>query len=750
MKKAVRHRRLSASALTLAALGALASACTATSMPTHPDASFLTTDTGVDANDRPVDAGFPPPVLDTCETPGGTVGEACVTVGDCQDGCFCNGVETCSAGHCAAGPAPCTDTVDCTTDACLEEADRCVHVPDHASCSDHLACNGYELCDSSRGCVSVPPLVCNDESACTLDSCDDAVGCVFTARDLDHDGFVAGSCGGNDCDDYSADVLPGAVEVCDNHRDDNCDGLRDYGDPTCRPTNDTCASATILHLGTSGGVFSGSTTGLGSNYGLGCGGAGPDAVFRFSLAEARDIRVTVSGGGSAAVALRPFADCATGPDTRCVTNNPAVFNQRSLAPGDWAIIVRLDHSGTFDLRVELFDPTPIPPVDVCNGTTVDVSAGGTFTGRFEDTSDDYDLPCHTGAATEAAYRFVIPPGDARDVSITATTMSGSTSGGAFLSLTTDCASASSTLACVTPGAPSLSRRSLGPGTYYVLLEPNDARSTDWSMTVTFVDPPAARNPGDACATALDITPTGTATTGMASVTMSTLEDDGGTTCGPTSGTRDGYFHFALTSPHDVAITTTTGGTHAVSLSSRCGDTSSELRCRSNTSPITQTYRSLPAGDYWITAETVASTGTMMASIALSAPTVPPANDACSGATTLSVPIDSHPSDTLSGFVDDVRGGACGPDGLVDAFYTFTLASAMNVSIDAVTVPTSTHDIWLTLRSVCGAGTDLACATGHGSAHIGTTTALSAGTYYLMVEMQPADAGDFRLQFAAFP
>ncbi len=746
---------MSALRATISRVAALASAalvasCTSSIAATHPDAAFLTTDSGLDANDIVIDGGFPPPVLDTCQRPGGTIGNHCVGVGDCQDGCFCNGAEACTGGVCAAGVAPCPDMVACTTDACLEEADRCVHVPDHTMCTDHLACNGYELCDAAHGCTSVPPLVCNDESACTLDSCDDAHGCVFTARDLDHDGFVAGSCGGLDCDDYSADVYPGAIEICDNHRDDNCDGLRDYADPTCVPTNDTCAEATILHLGATGGVYSGSTVGLSANYGLSCGSAGPDAVFRFALTEAHDVRVTASGASGIALALRPFPLCAAGPDTRCTTGSPSVFTQRSLAAGQWAILVRMDHGATFDLRVELFDPTTAPPIDRCDGATTDVSAGGTFTGRFEDTRDDYTLACHTTATPDAAYQFTIPAGDRRDVSITATTMSGTTTGRAFLALTSDCSTAANAIACVPASAASLAQRTLGPGHYFILLEPADPAASAWSMSVTFTDPPAPRNAGDACSTAFDITPTGAATTGMASVLLSSLEYDTGTVCGPVSGTRDGYFHFALSAPHDVTIATTTGASHTASLSTACGDHTAELRCRSGASPLMQTFHSLPVGDYWITAQTSSSSGTLTASVALAPPTTPPANDTCSGAIALSVPIDSRARDTLVGFADDLRGGACTATGLVDAFYSFTLPSPMNVSIDAFTVPTGTRDLWLTLRSVCGAGADLGCATGHGTAHVGTSTALPAGTYTLFVEMRDTEAGDFRLQLAAFP
>jgi hypothetical protein len=47
-------------------------------------------------------------------------------------------------------------------------------------CDDGNACNGLETCDGSSGCVPGTPLVCNDGNTCTDDSCDPALGCVFT------------------------------------------------------------------------------------------------------------------------------------------------------------------------------------------------------------------------------------------------------------------------------------------------------------------------------------------------------------------------------------------------------------------------------------------------------------------------------------------------------------------------------------------------------------------------------------------
>lgn len=49
--------------------------------------------------------------------------------------------------------------------------------------------------------------------------------------DRDGDGFLKNSskCGGTDCNDNDSSVFPGAVEVCGNGVDDNCDGQIDEG-----------------------------------------------------------------------------------------------------------------------------------------------------------------------------------------------------------------------------------------------------------------------------------------------------------------------------------------------------------------------------------------------------------------------------------------------------------------------------------------------------------------------------------------
>jgi hypothetical protein len=64
---------------------------------------------------------------------------------------------------------------------------------------------------------------------------DDQDPACIVCTDADGDGYAVegGACGPADCDDADPQVNPGAVEVCDNGIDDNCNGLADGQDPIC-------------------------------------------------------------------------------------------------------------------------------------------------------------------------------------------------------------------------------------------------------------------------------------------------------------------------------------------------------------------------------------------------------------------------------------------------------------------------------------------------------------------------------------
>jgi hypothetical protein len=130
----------------------------------------------VDASDR-ADAGE---AVDTVPDSG------CETDEDCDNGRFCDGAETCYAGTCVPGTPPaCDDEDPCTSDTCPEDTDDCRH----ESVDEDL--DGYPAAELRDGT----------------------------------------ECGGTDCDDAHDDAHPGALEVCGDRVDQDCDGLVDGSMP---------------------------------------------------------------------------------------------------------------------------------------------------------------------------------------------------------------------------------------------------------------------------------------------------------------------------------------------------------------------------------------------------------------------------------------------------------------------------------------------------------------------------------------
>ncbi len=118
----------------------------------------------------------------------------CSVDADCDDGVFCNGGETCDAGVCAAGSAPCPETWTCD-----EGADVCVpECTVDADCDDGAFCNGAESCNAGTcagGSDPCPGQSC-DESA---DICTDTNGPQIAVYDA---GLGAPACAirGSSCD----------------------------------------------------------------------------------------------------------------------------------------------------------------------------------------------------------------------------------------------------------------------------------------------------------------------------------------------------------------------------------------------------------------------------------------------------------------------------------------------------------------------------------------------------------------------
>ena len=123
----------------------------------------------------------------------------------------------------------CDDANDVAGDGCETTCERSC-TPQADTCNDGNPCNGVESCGSAFFCVAGTPPNCNDNNACTTDTCDPVLVCQHEIIDADGDGqspSALGACG-TDCNDQNPAVRAGAPDACDGI-DNDCDNLIDEG-----------------------------------------------------------------------------------------------------------------------------------------------------------------------------------------------------------------------------------------------------------------------------------------------------------------------------------------------------------------------------------------------------------------------------------------------------------------------------------------------------------------------------------------
>src|SRR6185503_9850473 len=118
----------------------------------------------------------------------------------------------------------CNDNNACTDDTC-NPASGCGFTPDPTNiCSDNNVCNGAETCSATGVCQAGTPLTCNDTNPCTDDTCNPASGCAFTP-DPTNICSDNNACNGAEICSIEGVCLPGTALSCNDSNpctDDTC------------------------------------------------------------------------------------------------------------------------------------------------------------------------------------------------------------------------------------------------------------------------------------------------------------------------------------------------------------------------------------------------------------------------------------------------------------------------------------------------------------------------------------------------
>jgi hypothetical protein len=123
------------------------------------------------------------------------VSGGCINNGQCDDGVFCNGAETCSSGSCFSGSNPCPGQL------CDEAADACIGCTVDAECDDGLFCSGAEACVNTvcvGGSDPCPGELCDEiGDACAADAAQLTAGELILAPDTIGNVVISGAIDGD-------------------------------------------------------------------------------------------------------------------------------------------------------------------------------------------------------------------------------------------------------------------------------------------------------------------------------------------------------------------------------------------------------------------------------------------------------------------------------------------------------------------------------------------------------------------------
>lgn len=655
-------------------------------------------------------------------------------------------------GPCVADEQ-CDDGIDCTFDECDDVVERCRFTPDDSACADDVFCDGAEVCDPKLGCRDGVPRTCGDESTCTIDTCVEADrSCTNVARDADGDGDPDWHCGGDDCNDTDPLVSGDNEEVCDNGKDDDCDG--DVDEEQCSgPLHDTCLDPLEI---TAAGNYQMDATAASPNYSASClqGNNNRDVVAAVLLDGApgpRDVDVTasVSAGQVALASAQPCgqvgAELGCAPSIAGSQGAVSRLVLRSLAPDNYPIYVFTTSAQPVSLKVDIREPKPAPSNETC-GTSQPLAFGQHVTAELAGTTTDVPTTCTAGAG-DLVYELTL---DApADVTVTAASLDGV--GQPTLSLRdADCASLADELACSTGVVARIFRRALPAGTYHLAVSATGPSDID---VVAERAPPTTPGPDETCSSAPALEPGVTVDVDLTSHT-----DDIALGCA--IGAVDAAYRLDLSERSDVLLVErlSTGDFGAVSLAlDPCTDPSQLLACgTSNRSPARAAEHDVSAGSYRAVVESQRGNPVSLTAFtrAAVAPVFVVLADECADAVEIPATGGFFQGNTANAGADYDAGcdlGGQAPGGARDQMLKLVLAERRRVVFD---MKGSSYSTLLDVRRgpACP-GTEVvqACAAGYVADRSYLDLVLDPGEYWVQIDgYAGADGAWFLDVFTADP
>lgn len=628
----------------------------------------------------------------------------------------------------------CNDQIACTYDSCDTTAGRCLNVPDDTQCDNGIYCDGREVCVVGHGCESGPVITCSTGNACTIAQCVEAnKGCLYVPRDVDQDGDPDGHCtGGHDCDDLDPNVSSLHPEVCDNGVDDNCNGVIDET-PCVSPQGETCAGAVAI---SGAGTYGLSTVGNGMTLSASCGVTNPSAgqtviaAIAVPAGPAADLEVwATTGSVEVAVALQavcgqPSSELGCGSGTGATSVRARAYG---VTPGTYYAVVTTQSPASVELKVVLLPPTP-RATNVDCATASPIVPGAPTTVSIVDPPTDLPTACPTGTG-ELTYALTLA--QAQDVRVYASTVQGS--GLPVIGLRDPaCTGASDELSCRGMASLPVFRRNLAPGVYVVTVSATSP--IDASVQVV-LSTPSATPPDQTC-----VSPPAIAANEAIALDLSNHEDAIKDGCG--SGGYDAAYDLTLAGASDVLLVERIPQSDQGSVSLDAPACSMALVCTAGTpgeTPVRTAKRNVGPGDYRaVVTDQLGLQGTLEA---LVRPTLAPTIVAAGAADTCTAPLDVSAGGFFTGDTSTANADYTSPcdaptslpGGAPDQVLSLDLVQPQRVVLD---MEGSSYTTILDVRqgSACP-GTPILgdCYVGFGAQKSFLDLELAAGQYWILVD-----------------